>query len=176
MNHHKIALVGMPGSGKSTVGRDLACLTGWTFLDLDAWLIQRWSLSISEQFHACGETRFRMREREALQHLLKQQGSFVLATGGGTPIWHNQMNLLLKVTVVVWLDVAPDEIARRLAQSPGVRPLLSYPNAAAPTAQEALNRIQSLYDERRPIYAKAHIRVEANSSSAELAHQILQVI
>ena len=178
MKVHKIALVGMPGSGKSTVGRSLSHLLGWAFHDLDAFLVARWSMSISEQFKAWGEEQFRLHERDALEQLLAQPASLVLATGGGTPVWHNQMNKLRGSATVVWLDVDPDAIAQRLAQNTEPRPLLASPTTttSAVSSQETLKRIQNLYEVRRSIYAQAHIHLKAIGPPEQLADELLTVI
>jgi len=174
----KIVLVGMPGSGKSTVGRLLGGLTGWPFCDLDDRMVQRWSLSIAEQFARWGEERFREREREALWLNLEQPGPFVLATGGGTPVWFNQMDELLALTTVVWLDVEVAELTRRLSREPATRPLLldlqsdsglGHPNL--PT-----NTLEALYHSRFHVYEKAPIRITGNSDAETIARQILQIL
>ncbi|MBM3918837.1 MAG: shikimate kinase [Sphingomonadales bacterium] len=176
MNENRIGLVGMPGSGKSTVGHALAALTGWPFHDLDDWLINRWSLSIAEQFSAWGEDTFREREQDGLQHHLNRVGPYVLATGGGTPIWRNQMNDLLKSTRVVWLDVDLGELCRRLDQNPEIRPLIASQTstASSKSTKESLKRMQALHDARYPIYSKAHIHIAATGSPEEIAHQIIK--
>jgi shikimate kinase len=178
MKLHKIALVGMPGSGKSTVGRSLARLMGWAFHDLDAFLVARWSMSISELFKVWGEDKFRFHERDALEQLLAQPASLVLATGGGTPVWHNQMNKLRESATVVWLDVDPDSIAQRLAQNTEPRPLLASPTTttSAVSSQETLKRIQNLYEVRRSIYAQAHIHLKAIGPPEQLADELLTAI
>jgi shikimate kinase len=176
MNKNKIALVGMPGSGKSTVGPALATKMGYPFYDLDQWLTDRCSLSIAEQFSLLGEQAFRERERDALQHHLAHAAPFVLATGGGTPIWFDQMKELLKCTLVVWLDVEVGELHRRMMQSPDIRPLIDSQNSTTSTdpTHETLLRIQEMHKTRYPIYSKAHIPVKATGTPAEVAQQILQ--
>lgn len=174
----KIALVGMPGSGKSTVGQALAQLTGWPFHDLDGWLTERWSMSIAEQFNEWGEITFRERERDALLHHLRLPSPMVLATGGGTPVWHEQMKTLLESSKVVWLDVDSREICLRLTQNPEVRPLLASqtPATAPDLTQMTLKRIQYLNEERRATYAQAHIHLKAIRPPEQLAAEILIAI
>lgn len=178
MNKNKIALVGMPGSGKSTVGRALADLMGYPFYDLDLWLTERFSMSIAEQFGQLGEQAFREREREALLHHLARSGPFVMATGGGTPVWFDQMSELLKCTIVVWLDVEVGELHRRMMQSPDIRPLIApkTSSTSTDTAEETLKRIQEMYKTRHPTYFKAHIHTKATGTPAEVAQQILHTL
>jgi len=166
----------MPGSGKSTVGPALAALIGYPFHDLDQFLTDRCSMSIAEQFSQLGEQSFRERERDALQHHLVQTGPFVLATGGGTPIWFDQMKELLKCTLVVWLDVGVDELHRRMMQTPEIRPLIApqSSNTSTDTARETLKRLQAMHETRYPIYSQAHMQVQATGTPGEIAQQIAQ--
>ena len=116
-------LVGMMGCGKSTVGPLLAKALGYRFLDADAVISQAAGCSIPEIFARDGEEGFRRLERQVLQQL-SQWHSLVVATGGGIVTvpanWGE-----LRQGVVIWLDVAEDELLRRLQADPGGRPLLA---------------------------------------------------
>ena len=116
-------LVGMMGCGKSTVGPLLAKALGYRFLDADAVISEAAGCSIPEIFARDGEEGFRRLERQVLQQL-SQWHSLVVATGGGIVTvpanWGE-----LRQGVVIWLDVAEDELLRRLQADPGGRPLLA---------------------------------------------------
>lgn len=118
-----VVLVGMPGSGKTTVGRALARALGRRWVDLDAQLVKRWG-SISRQFRDDGEAVFRSRESSLLARVLAGP-PVVLSAGGGVVLApENRRRLLHQATV--YLQVAPSVLARRLAGAgQAARPLLA---------------------------------------------------
>jgi shikimate kinase len=158
-------LVGMMGSGKSSVGRPLAAALGYRFLDADSSVEQVAGRSIAEIFASEGESGFRELESAVLNQIASWH-SLVVATGGGavtrkTNWGHMQQG------IVVWLD-APDELLlERLAADPTPRPLMQSPDPGA--------RLTSLLDERRPLYSQADLRIVQDGRSPELvAQQILE--
>ena len=158
-------LVGMMGSGKSSVGRPLAAALGYRFLDADSSVEQVAGRSIAEIFASEGESGFRELESAVLNQIASWH-SLVVATGGGavtrkTNWGHMQQG------IVVWLD-APDELLlERLAADPTPRPLMQSPDPGA--------RLASLLDERRPLYSQADLRIVQDGRSPELvAQQILE--
>ena len=158
-------LVGMMGSGKSSVGRPLAAALGYRFLDADSSVEQVAGRSIAEIFASEGESGFRELESAVLNQIASWH-SLVVATGGGavtrkTNWGHMQQG------IVVWLD-APDELlVERLAADPTPRPLMQSPDPGA--------RLASLLDERRPLYSQADLRIIQDGRSPELvAQQILE--
>lgn len=152
----RIALMGLPGSGKSTLGRALAADLGYAFIDLDAEIEAAEGARVPEIFHRQGEAAFRQYEQAALQRVLERPGPWVLATGGGTPCFFDNLARLNAAAVTLWLDVPLPVLRKRLA--PGTeRPLL----AQNPT------RLAELAPERRPRYAQAHIRVAGAAVTVE---------
>ena len=149
-------LVGMMGSGKSTVGPLLAEALGYRFLDADAVISQAAGCSIPEIFERDGEAGFRSLERQVLQQL-SQWHSLVVATGGGIVTvpanWGE-----LRQGVVIWLDVAEEELLRRLQADPGGRPLLSCEDPAA--------KLRLLLQQRQPLYAQADLHLSADGEDA----------
>ena len=158
-------LVGMMGSGKSTVGPLLAEALGYRFLDADAVISQAAGCSIPEIFERDGEEGFRQLERQVLQQL-SQWHSLVVATGGGIVTvpanWGE-----LRQGVVIWLDVAEEELMRRLQADPGGRPLLAGDDPAG--------RLHGLLEKRQPPYGQADLRVSAQGEGASgISERILQ--
>jgi shikimate kinase len=141
-----IALVGMPGSGKSTVGRQLARRLRWTFVDLDADIERVTGCSIRRYFEQHGEAAFRDQEQAALERLLSQQDSRVLATGGGAVLRETNRRRLSECAAVVYLHSSPEELMRRLRHDTH-RPLLQVP--------DPMRKLRELHQERDPLYRDA---------------------
>lgn len=151
-----ITLVGMPGGGKSTVGRHLARRLDVEFADLDAAIEQRLGVSIREFFEREGEVRFREIETEMLaRHLADARG--VLATGGGTVLAEANRVGLRSNSVCIYLRSTPDELFRRL-QRDTRRPLLQV--------ADPLARLREMHIVRDPLYRDAsHFAVDTGRPS-----------
>jgi shikimate kinase len=119
-----IALIGLPGSGKSTVGRFLAARLQWPFADVDAAIESEAGLTVAEIFERDGEPAFRRLESEALIRLCAGPAS-VVACGGGIVLNAGNRELLKRRLHTVWLRVEPGEAARRLEHEAESRPLLN---------------------------------------------------
>ena len=140
-----LALVGMPGCGKSTVGRQLARQLGWRFADSDHEIEQRIGCSIRAYFEQHGEAAFRDLEQGVIGQLC-QQTSLVLATGGGAVLREVNRIALKGHCQVVYLRSAPEELFRRLRHDTQ-RPLLQV--------KDPLRRLRDLYRERDALYRDA---------------------
>lgn len=160
-----IALVGMMGAGKSTIGRHLANHLGIPFIDVDLWVEIRAGKSIAQIFEDDGESEFRKLEKKAALEALSEDA--VVSLGGGAFVTEAIRSECLKSAVVVYLKVDADELARRVEYRPGVRPLV---------AEEPKERIKALLAEREPIYELAHITFEANHSEPSEAAKALAKI
>ena len=160
-------LVGMMGSGKTGTGRPLAERLGYGFVDADAVIEQAAGCSIPEIFARDGEEGFRKLESQVLS-AISQRHSLVVATGGGVVTQPENWGLLHS-GIVIWLDVVSDQLLQRLKADSTVRPLLQ---TADPEA--ALN---TLLNERRPLYAEADLTVVINDEASEtVADGILQLL
>ena len=151
VNPNRIYLVGMPGSGKSTAGPLLAEHLGWRFVDLDQQIENDLDLSIPRFFEENGEEAFRTIETRFLHQTAATRG-LVVATGGGAVL--RNMDWMLGHGTVVWLDPPIPELVSRLADAYHERPLLAK--------MDSLNLpkiVETLYHERRPLYARSHHRV-----------------
>lgn len=151
-----IALIGLPGSGKSTVGRQLARRLGLAFTDSDQVLEQRLGCPIREFFEREGEARFRDLE-QALIDELTQGDAGVLSTGGGAVLRPANRNHLRKRARVVYLRSSPEEVFRRLRHDTQ-RPLLQV--------DDPLGRLRELHAARDPLYRQtAHFTIETGRPS-----------
>ncbi|WP_026450768.1 shikimate kinase [Aequorivita capsosiphonis] len=123
----KIVLIGYMGSGKSTVGKKLAEVLGIPFMDLDTEIEKQTNTSISEIFSKKGEIYFRRIESEVLKKLLSQSESYVLATGGGTPCYGDNMAFMTKADLMtIYLKTPLDVLTSRLFLEKESRPLLAH--------------------------------------------------
>ncbi len=146
-----IALVGMPGCGKSTVGRHLARNLGMRFVDSDAEVERRIGCSIREYFDRAGEDAFRDLEQEAIAELTAASG-VVLATGGGAVLRQANRDALHARCQVFYLRASPEDLFRRLRRDT-TRPLLQV--------ADPLRRLREMFRERDPLYRRtAHFVVE----------------
>lgn len=150
---NQIALVGLPGSGKSTVGRILADLLGWQFFDLDTEIEAKQGLTVAEIFAQLGEAQFRRLEADLTKRLASEP-QIVLAPGGGWITNPELPRLLARNGVLIWLRVQPPTALVRLRASGVTRPLLEVPDVLA--------RLQMLLDERRAFYQRAHFFVDTD--------------
>ena len=143
----------MPGSGKSTVGRQLARKLGVGFVDTDQVIELRIGCSIRDFFEREGEAAFRDIEAQVLDDMTRTACG-VMATGGGAVLRDANRALLRERTQVIYLRVQPEEIYRRLRHD-SQRPLLQV--------DDPKGRIKELFQERDPIYqASAHFVIETN--------------
>lgn len=163
-----IFLVGFMGTGKTSVGRVLAEILGWTFIDLDHHIEGQEGLTIAEIFQRHGERGFRDREHRALRKMiseLKQGQSRVVALGGGAFVQNENAELLASTDMpTVFLDTPVDELWERcLALGEPERPLRGDPVA-----------FRALHEKRLPQYMRATIRVETVRKDIEqIAKEIL---
>jgi shikimate kinase len=147
-----IALVGMPGCGKSTVGRHLARQLGLRFADADAEIEHRIGMPIRDFFAAHGEPAFRDVEQDVIDELT-QRPDTVLATGGGAVLRPSTRDALHSRSHVFYLRSTPEELHRRLRHDTH-RPLLQV--------EDPLRKLRELFRERDPLYRRtAHFVVEA---------------
>jgi len=137
-----ISLIGLPGSGKSTVGRQLARRLQVAFRDSDHEIEQRSGCSIRDLFAREGEARFRDLESEVIDELTRG-GSGVLSTGGGVVLREANRQHLRERTRVVYLNSSPEELFRRLRHDRS-RPLLQV--------ADPLGRLRELHTQRDPLY------------------------
>ena len=143
---NNIILVGMTCSGKTSVGRCLSELTHYSFLDTDEVIVREQSMSINDIFTSKGEESFRRIEHELVRKLTKYE-KYIIATGGGLPIFYDNMEILNKIGITVFLNVDVELIIKR-AEKLSDRPLLRNNH------RETLLKMNT---ERASFYKKADI-------------------
>jgi shikimate kinase len=153
-----LILVGLPGSGKTTVGQAVAQQTGRTFLDLDLEIERREGRSISQIFAERGEPYFRKKERELTEELLLV-GNMIVAPGGGWVSDPENVSLVRPPSQLVYLRVRPATALKRLGPMRTLRPLLMRPNP--------LDELERLLKARKDAYESAEHVVDTELLSAQ---------
>jgi shikimate kinase len=153
-----LVLVGLAGSGKTTIGRGLAERLGREFLDIDQEILRREGKSnVGEVFRARGEAYFRQLEADITQELAKKT-SMVIAPGGGWIMTPRSVEAMRPVSYLIYLKVAPETALERIGADVGNRPLLDHP--------DPLGELQHMLAVRGPKYEEADLIVDAGKASA----------
>lgn len=164
------------GSGKTTLGRAVADRTGIRFVDLDDYIEERESMTIKEIFATRGEQSFRDLERDALRELSLGDGDVLVACGGGTPCFGDNMALMNSVGITVYLDAPHGRLLERLKLGRDKRPLI-----ASLSDDELSAFILSQLEWREPFYRQAALkfdssRLETTAQVAESVDEFLKII
>jgi shikimate kinase len=151
----RIYLIGFMGAGKSYWGLRLAQQAGIRFFDLDRAIEESRQMTIDRLFALQGEESFRVTEKELLHLLTETHEQFVMACGGGTPCFLNNLEYMKRSGKVVWINPATDLLAHRLLKEREQRPLLRSVSDI-----ELKGFIQKKMADRRLYYEQAHLRVD----------------
>jgi XRE family aerobic/anaerobic benzoate catabolism transcriptional regulator len=154
-----IALLGLRGAGKTTVGRKLAKKLRVPFVELDTQIEQSAGLALREIFSIHGEEYYRRLEREALAELVQRATPMVVAAGGGIVTSPESMQLLGRHAVTIWLKAAPDEHWSRVVHQGDRRPMENQP--------QAMDALRDLLARREPLYARADIAIDTTGRDAD---------
>lgn len=161
-----IILCGFMGCGKSTVGKRLAKETGRVFLDLDSYIEQQAGMTVSQIFAAEGEAGFRARETAAAREIAGR-GDLVVAAGGGTVLFEENVSALRRGGGTIVLLSVPLGILQQRLKNDTKRPLLQVPDRHA--------LIETLYRQRMPLYRRAaDVEIRALSSPRKLSLEIME--
>ena len=157
----RVILVGFPGSGKSSVGKKLAAKLGCEFVDLDDAFEEEYHVSIVDFFAKYNETAFRSCERKVLLDKLQFE-NVVISSGGGTPCFSDNMQLMKNSGVVVYIKMAPASLFDRLSHAKRPRPLVQNK-----TPEELRAYIDTNLPLRETFYQQAHLTVKGESIDIE---------
>jgi XRE family transcriptional regulator, aerobic/anaerobic benzoate catabolism transcriptional regulator len=159
LRRRRIALIGLRGGGKSTLGRMLADKLGVPFIELDREIEKRSGASLSEIFELFGQETFRRTEREALDGVLRQSRHFVLATSGSIVADPGSMELLLASCFTVWLRATPEDHMQRVIAQGDMRPMAN--------SGRAMDDLIAILKSREPLYAKAETALVTSGKTPE---------
>ena len=157
----RIYLVGYMGAGKSTTSKRLANKLGWEAYDTDRLFEERFKISINDFFHKYDANLYRKLETQILHDTLKYDNA-VIATGGGTPCFNNNMEWMNQHGFTVFLKVSPQSAISRLSQSKVMRPIL-----IDKTQEELAEFIMKNYAERLPFYEQAQLTFKGEDCDVE---------
>jgi XRE family aerobic/anaerobic benzoate catabolism transcriptional regulator len=152
-----VALLGLRGAGKTTIGRHLARRLHVRFVELDRRVEKAADMSLGELFSLYGEEHYRRLERDALVQVLAEKRSLVLAAGGGIVASPDTFALLRKHAVTIWLRATPEDHWNRVVRQGDRRPMADHPQAMAD--------LRALLGSREPLYAAAAHTVETSGRS-----------
>ncbi|MDZ7876274.1 MAG: shikimate kinase [Saprospiraceae bacterium] len=166
----KVYLIGFMGSGKTYVGKRLAQLLDYLFIDTDSLIENTEGVTVAQLFETRGETAFRKIESERLQGLSKWD-NVIVATGGGAPCFHDNMTVINKAGITVYLKTNPHLLRQRLACETEHRPVLGGRKDA-----ELLAFIEERVEAREVFYEQADIIIYQESNEQDIAQDILKEI
>lgn len=164
-------LVGYMGCGKSTLGRKLARRLGVAFVDTDALVEEREGAAVADVFRYEGEEHFRQVEREVLEDVIASEDAAVVSTGGGLPVWGDNMQRMNEAGDTVYLRRSAEQIARRL--SPYGRQ--KRPRLRGLSDEELVGFMERDMAAREPFYTQARLIIDCTETSdEELVERILR--
>lgn len=154
----KIFIVGMPGSGKSTMAKYLSSETSFKYLDLDEEIELKSKKSVSKIFEIDGEESFRVLEKETLDEIIQKEEKFILATGGGTPSYDDNMEKMSENGITIFLNTSPEILIERISRK-NKRPLFNSTNVR--------EKVSKIFDERIKFYKRSkHTIINNNREKA----------
>ena len=153
-----IFLIGMPSSGKSTLGRQLAKHLDYQFVDMDELIVNQELSSISDIFKYKGEDYFRSVESKVLKGIKPNQ-KLIIATGGGVPCFFDNIDFIKANGISIFLNVPPEDLLKRIQKSEGNnRPLIDKKKSD----EVLLNELRERYENRLKFYEQADIQIDGS--------------
>ena len=155
----RIALIGMRGAGKSTLGAKLAAETGQRFVELDSEIEKETGMPLGEIFSLYGQSGFRAIERRTLEKVLKQNESSVISVGGGVVSEKETVDFLLSHCYTVWIKARPEEHMSRVMAQGDFRPMAAN--------EQAMDDLRRILEARKALYGKADLVLDTSGASVE---------
>ncbi|HEY5690022.1 MAG TPA: shikimate kinase [Cyclobacteriaceae bacterium] len=159
----KVFLIGLPGCGKSTLAKLVAIQLGRTFVDLDIETMKGERQSIADIFTTKGEAQFRALEKTCLTKWCTRSTDFVMATGGGTPCFLSNMDLVKKSGISIFLDADINEIAGRMMNTE----LAKRPLFAGHDVDTIAGRVKEMRTQRIAYYNQADVKLTGSQISVD---------
>ncbi len=158
MTKTRLYLIGFMGCGKTTVGKMLSAALGYSFVDLDLFIEQRYLKSVSQLFAEYGEAHFREVERRAL-HEVSTFEQVVISTGGGSPCFFDNMEFMNREGLTIYLKASVSTLYERLLKGRSKRPLI-----ANKSKEEMVVYIEEMLEKREPFYSQSALILPINPS------------
>ena len=165
----RVALIGLRGAGKSTLGRMLARHLGWPFIELDRRVEDDYGASIPDLIEMAGTATFRRHERSALERVIAEHDAAVITTAGGIVASPESYALLLRRTHTVWIKARPEEHMSRVMAQGDFRPMAQN--------RQAMADLVAILEARRADYARAEAQLDTTGDSVEQSFaKLLQIV
>lgn len=148
----KVALVGLRGAGKSTIGARVARELGWAFVELDAYIREQAGMPLGELFEYHGVERYRALRLEALESVLAATGEAIIEVGGSIVMDQEAYARLRASSETVWLQASPEEHLRRVLEQGDTRPMAGR--------ADPLGELRGILKQRRPLYGLSQFRLD----------------
>ncbi|MCX8019552.1 MAG: shikimate kinase [Chitinophagaceae bacterium] len=162
----RIFLIGFMGSGKTYLGRIISEKLQFPFFDLDECIVSHTGKELNTLFAEEGEEYFRQLEKEILHMITESHEDFVMACGGGTPCFFNNIEYMKQKGMTVWIDAPLPVLEERLLKEKNNRPLIrDLPD------EQLMSFISRKYADRKIYYEQAHIRVQEEADAADVIIQ-----
>ncbi|MEK7321008.1 MAG: helix-turn-helix transcriptional regulator [Pseudomonadota bacterium] len=165
--HRRIALIGLRGAGKSTLGRALAAAEDMPFVELNAAIEKEAGASLSEIHSLYGQAAYRRYEMRALERVLRENDTMVLATPGSLVSEPATFNLLLSRCFTIWVRTSPEEHMARVVAQGDMRPMEGN--------REAMTDLRRILQARTPLYSRADATIDTSGQDAATSLHALQV-
>jgi len=155
----RIALIGLRGAGKTTLGRALADSLGFPFIELNRVIEKDYGASIGELLSLSGQPAFRRYENRCLNQILSEYDEAVISTGGGIVANTETYTMLLRRAHTIWLQASPEEHMQRVVEQGDMRPMEQN--------REAMTDLRAILEARTPLYGRAEARVDTSGETRE---------
>jgi XRE family transcriptional regulator, aerobic/anaerobic benzoate catabolism transcriptional regulator len=160
-----VALIGLRGAGKTTLGKRLALHRGVPFLELDREVEREYGATIGEILQLHGQPGYRRFERQSLQAVLSRHAAAIIETGGGLAADPETLPVLLDNTLTIWLRASPEEHMQRVIDQGDLRPMAK--------SRQAMRELKDILRARERFYRQAHIQLNTSGKNADQSFQDL---